>query len=248
MRWFKIDDPGCATLPEDQRAIGVSKDAGVLYVAAVLGGDEHDVLQRASRDRVPFVRNQTRAYVPAHWLADQYPDARDHCAVLAKAATRVQLSDAECIWRLGELASSSSPLDDLKVARSLERAGFARSQLVDAMRFAPLAVGRRGLTGRGVRFSPHYFELDPDGAVIRHGLVTENSLFNAAFEMAPRFSADTVRQLVLRSAEVRSYMEATSRGESSATVSLAPAIFFRGVPTRAGIHQSRQLIEAWQRR
>ncbi len=247
MRWFLIEDPECSTLPEDLSVVGVSREADELYVAAGLGGDEGEVLESASRDQVPCVRHRTLAYVPVNWLTDRYPTARQQCARLVDASARLRLSDAECVLRLGELASGAGPFDDLKVARALEQAGFGRSQLVDAMRFAPLAVGRRGLTARGVRFSPHFFELAPDGAVIRHGLVSENGLFAAAFELAPRLSPDAVRQLVLRSAEVRSYMEATSRGEQASSLSLAPAIFFLGLPTRAGVHQSRELIEAYLR-
>lgn len=248
MRWFVVDDPGCATLPEDMRDIGMSQEADELYVAAGLGGDESDVLQSASRDRIAFVRHRQQAYVPARWLAERYPVARDNCAILADAASRVRHGDAECVWRLGELVSRIGPLDDFAIARALEQAGFARARCVDAMRFAPLAVGRRGLSGRDVRFSPHFFELAPDGAMIRHGLVADNGLYAAAFELAPQFTAEAIRQLVLRSAEVRSYMEATSHGEVAEPLSLAPAVFFVGLPTRAGIRQSRELIDAYRRR
>ena len=61
MRWFVVDDPGCATLPEDMRDIGMSQEADELYVAAGLGGDESDVLQSASRDRIAFVRHRQQA-------------------------------------------------------------------------------------------------------------------------------------------------------------------------------------------
>lgn len=245
MKWFAIDDPRCAGLPDGMRDFGVSEEAGELFVAAGLAGGEADVLERAARDRIRVVHRSPLAYVPARWLATCFPAARDHCGTLAILAATVQRSDLQCAGAYSERVAASDDCDDAKIARWLDEQGFSQRQIVDVIRFTPIACGRRALVGREVDFSPGYFELTADGEVVRHGLVAENGLFAAAYAIAPSFAESVAKRLVVRSAEVCRYMEASSRGALPGLIRLAPTIFFNGTPTRDGMRRAADLVTAY---
>lgn len=248
MKWFAIDDPRCAALPDGMRDIGYSRDEGELFVAAALGGEEAEVLQRAARDGIGVRHRDQRAYVPAQWLETHFPSARDACRMLAAVAATVRRSDLQCASAYSERVAASDDCDDARIARWLDEQGFSQRQIVDVIRFTPIACGRRALVGREVQFSPGYFELSADGEVLRRGLVVENGLFNAAYGIAPTLSESVVKRLVVRSAEVRRYMEASSRGALPGLVRLAPTIFFSDPPTREGMRRAGELVSAYLRR
>lgn len=248
MRWFAIDDPRCAGLPDGMREIGVSKEAGELFVVAVLGGEQTEVLALAALDGIAVVHRSAHAYVPARWLGTRFPAARDPCATLAIVASAVQRSDQQCVGAYSERVAASDDCEDETIARWLDEQGFSRRQIVDAIRFTPIACGRRALVGREVQFSPGYFELTADGDVVHHGQVAENGLYLAAYAMAPTFGESVVKRLVVRSAEVCRYMEASSRGALPGLVRLGPTIFFNGPPTRDGMRRAADLVAAYLRR
>ena len=251
MRWFAIDDPSCAALPEAVRDIGVSRESSELFVAAGLAAlvdladDEAEVVSLARRDGMAVVQRDQRAYVPAQWLATRFPAARDACERLATAATPLRRSDLQCVQAYSERIAASDDCDDTRIARWLDEQGFSRRQIIDVLRFTAIACGRRALAGHEVQFSPGYFELSAEGEVVRRGLVAENGLYAAAYAAAPAFAESVVKRLVLRSAEVRRYMEASSRGAVPDLVRLAPTIFFNAAPTREGMRRAGELVAAY---
>jgi hypothetical protein len=80
MTWIVTDRP--ALIPQWQRSAAVDSD-GTVFVPAVIAGNEMAVLMAAGWDgNVPAVMDDGHVYLPAQWIAKEYPDTAEVCHLI----------------------------------------------------------------------------------------------------------------------------------------------------------------------
>lgn len=86
MEWFCVENDGLADQPKWFRKVGVCPDDGRVFVPAALVGFDMEmiVFLCASQDRATIVEHLNHVYVPAEWMAGQYPDVADTCRVIER--------------------------------------------------------------------------------------------------------------------------------------------------------------------
>jgi len=246
MRWFSIDDPRFAQAPAWMKTFGISKEGGEVYLPAATAGPEETVLRRASVSGVVSAMRHEHAYVPADWLATEYPDVKDVCRKLLIMTEQVRPSDLQCFLRYLELAAMPGDLDDDAISRSMDGENFSRRQIRDATWFIPIALGRRVLDGRGIGFSTGYELFSPDGDPLEQGAFAEQSMYLTAYNLrSPVLSEAVVKKLALRSPEVLGYQGAMTRGVRPQDIQTVPIIFFTGTPTEAGLRCADDHAKRW---
>jgi hypothetical protein len=85
IQWHLMNPPAGHNLPKWKCTFGVSDD-GVVFLPAVIAGDEQAVLLCASYDGVEAVQGFGHLYVSTTWMAREYPPTAEICAAAEKYA------------------------------------------------------------------------------------------------------------------------------------------------------------------
>lgn len=86
LSWSEFELPG-KKLPKRKRTFAVDQETGQVFVAAALTGDaEHLVYVCASDDRMPVHIYNDHYYVPAEWMAIEFPHTKVLCDAVITAA------------------------------------------------------------------------------------------------------------------------------------------------------------------
>lgn len=83
MQWIEVASPEGKKIPRWKRSAGLSSE-GVVFVPAAMTGNESEVFLCAGYDGTPVVRYLNRVYVPADWLAVEFPKTAQICAIISK--------------------------------------------------------------------------------------------------------------------------------------------------------------------
>ncbi len=250
MDWF-VSDMGGDKFPRWMRTFGISKENGEVFVPAAIAGDEREVGLRAKGNGVPCFHHNEHAYVPATWLSRAFPGTREVCeklTLIARNNVPSQATASEVVTQYTLLAPQLAPQaeSDTAIARMLRERGFTWEQSRDALWFTPIAFGRRVLQSKGMTFSEEFFVFSPDGEILQKGRLLDNEIYRAAIELAPALLSDSViKHVAFQSPEIRSFMEAISKGSNPTDLKGAPVVFFSGRPTSAGLERARRMTRSY---
>lgn len=78
MQWFEVENPPGKRHPKWFRSAGLS-DEGVVFLPGAIGGDEKKVTLCAVYDGTPIVQYLKHVYLPAQWLAKEFPKVKEVC-------------------------------------------------------------------------------------------------------------------------------------------------------------------------
>lgn len=84
MRWIEVENPAGKKIPKWKRSAGLSSD-GVVFVPAAMTGNESEVFLCAGYDGTPVVQYLNHVYVPADWLAVEFPKTAEVCQIISKS-------------------------------------------------------------------------------------------------------------------------------------------------------------------
>ena len=270
MRWFSIDDPTFARFPMWMRTFGMAEQDGGIHLPAALAGPEDQVLRRASNQCVPWAIRLEHAYLPADWLAAEFPQVREVCRKLLIAAEQVRPTVLQTILRYLDLVGQCEPgcnsggnsggngggntgcaavgdgLDDTAHSRILDRENHPRQQIADTLRFVPIALGRRVLASKGIEFSDTYLMLSADGQELCRGLFRENPTYVQTLELPSRMLPEAVvRRLAMRSPEVVRLRDVLRAARDPAGLRTLPVSFFVSPPTPHGLARANERAQAF---
>lgn len=88
MQWIEVANPDGKKIPKWKRSAGLSSE-GVVFVPAAMTGNESEVLLCAGYDGTPVVHYLNHIYVPAEWLAAEFPKTAEICAIISKNVREV---------------------------------------------------------------------------------------------------------------------------------------------------------------
>lgn len=242
MRWFSIDEPQFARFPQWMRSFGMAVHDGGIHLAAALAGAEETVLRRASSQSVPWALQHDHAYLPAEWLAAEFPDAKTVCLKLLVVAEQVRPSVLQSILRYLDLVARSDSTDDAAHSRILDSENHPRQQITDTLRFVPIALGRRVLARSGIEFSDMFRVLSADGNELCRGSFRENPTYVQTLALpARKLPEAVVNRLALRSPEVLGLRDYLRAGRDPAGLRTVPVAFFASPPTPLGLARADEL-------
>lgn len=81
MQWYVAEFTEGKKIPKWQRTLAVD-DNGTIYVPAAIAGNEMSVFLAVTYDNIPVICDSNHLYVPVTWLAREYPDTADLCALI----------------------------------------------------------------------------------------------------------------------------------------------------------------------
>ncbi len=84
MQWVCFPDPGEDEHPDWVRTAGVD-GGGKIFVTAALAGREDMVYFCAREDEIKTAELNDHLYVPAGWLAQEFPCTADICHLITRA-------------------------------------------------------------------------------------------------------------------------------------------------------------------
>lgn len=85
MKWISVPTPDGKKIPEWARSIGVS-ERGQVFVPAGMGGKESEVVLCLMYDGVDSHLYLNHSFVPADWMAKEFPATRELCEKMVMAA------------------------------------------------------------------------------------------------------------------------------------------------------------------
>lgn len=83
MQWIEVENLEGKKIPRWKRSAGQSKE-GVVFVPAAMTGNENEVFLCACYDGTPVAHYLNHLYVPADWLAVEFPKTAEICATISK--------------------------------------------------------------------------------------------------------------------------------------------------------------------
>ncbi|MGE9760933.1 hypothetical protein [Pseudomonas sp. PDM20] len=86
--WLVVDKPEGKRMPEWSRTIGVT-DKGQVYVPAAMGGNEQQVVLCLAWDGTDCIEHLNHVFVPADWMAKEFPQTAEICKAILLAAQQV---------------------------------------------------------------------------------------------------------------------------------------------------------------
>ena len=87
MQWIEFESPAGKKIPKWERSAGLSSD-GVVFVPAAMTGNESDVFLCTCYDSTPVVQYLNHIYVPADWLAVEFPKTAEICQIISKSVRK----------------------------------------------------------------------------------------------------------------------------------------------------------------
>ena len=78
MKWLYVENPAGHKKPQWMLSAALADD-GTVFVPAVIAGNEGRVLLMASWDGISSVFDDGHIYLPADWMALEWPDISDVC-------------------------------------------------------------------------------------------------------------------------------------------------------------------------
>ncbi len=84
IEWIEVENSTNKKIPRWQRTTGLSSD-GVVFVPAALAGNEREAFLCAGYDGTPVATHLDHFYVPADWLAAEFPKTADLCHTISKS-------------------------------------------------------------------------------------------------------------------------------------------------------------------
>jgi len=83
MQWIETENNTGKRWPKWQRTAAISDD-GVVFVPGGMLGNESEVLLCAGYDGVPMAIHLKHLYVPAQWMAKEFPKSAEVCELIER--------------------------------------------------------------------------------------------------------------------------------------------------------------------
>jgi hypothetical protein len=80
LQWVCVSEPEMNRKAAKWKRCAALDDDGTVFVPAVIGGNEMAAFLAASWNRTPAVLKWEHIYLPAQWVAAEYPKAAQLCA------------------------------------------------------------------------------------------------------------------------------------------------------------------------
>lgn len=94
MRWIELENPVGKKIPKWQRSSAISDD-GTVFVPGGMLGNEQEVFLCANYDGVTMVSYLNHVFVPARWLAAEFPKSADVCELIERKIKEIIESSDE---------------------------------------------------------------------------------------------------------------------------------------------------------
>lgn len=82
MQWIEVENSEGKKISKWKRSVGLSNE-GVVFVPAAMTGNESDVFLCAGYDGTSVVQYLNHIYVPADWLAAEFPKTAEICKIIS---------------------------------------------------------------------------------------------------------------------------------------------------------------------
>jgi hypothetical protein len=92
MQWIEVPNTSRKNVPAWQRSAGLADD-GTVFVPAAIAGNEEAAVLSASWDGVGVVLYKKHAFLPAGWIAQEHPTARELCGKIERKVREACASD-----------------------------------------------------------------------------------------------------------------------------------------------------------
>lgn len=89
MQWFEIDDPKANDFPVWAKSFSINDEGRLFVPAAIAKVPEQEVFLCTLSDSIPSILHKNHRYVPAKWLATEFPKASELCRLIEAAATEL---------------------------------------------------------------------------------------------------------------------------------------------------------------
>ncbi|HEL3815762.1 TPA: hypothetical protein UMY79_002659 [Stenotrophomonas maltophilia] len=86
MYWIEFEQPAGKKVPKQLLTLGISKKDGTVFLPALLAESERTVLMCAQYSPTIVSMFDGHPYVPAEWMAEEFPEIRDRCDFLTTIA------------------------------------------------------------------------------------------------------------------------------------------------------------------
>jgi len=86
MYWIDFEQPAEKKFPKQLLTLGIAKRDGTVFLPALLAESEHVVLMCAKYSPTIVAMLDGHPYVPAEWMAEEFPETRDRCDFLTTLA------------------------------------------------------------------------------------------------------------------------------------------------------------------
>lgn len=84
MNWFEVEQPQGKRIAAWRRTFGIDGDE--VFLPAAIAGDEMHIMLCTAYDGTRWAHYDGHAYVPARWMAAEFPKVRALCDELAASA------------------------------------------------------------------------------------------------------------------------------------------------------------------
>lgn len=91
MFWIEMEKPEGTRMPKWQRSAAIS-DEGIVFVPAAIAGNEQEVFLCANFDATSIVNYLNHLFVPADWLAKEFPETKEICDVVSSKVKEIYVS------------------------------------------------------------------------------------------------------------------------------------------------------------
>lgn len=85
MIWLESENVVGKNFPKWVRSVGISED-GTVFVPAAIAGNEQEVFLCTAYDGAAVATYRNHVFVPATWLAKEFPDAKELCEIMENRA------------------------------------------------------------------------------------------------------------------------------------------------------------------
>ncbi|HFK2921888.1 TPA: hypothetical protein ACGY72_003090 [Stenotrophomonas maltophilia] len=86
MYWIDFEQPARKKFPKQLLTLGIAKKDGTVFLPALLAEPERTVLMRTQYRPTTVTMLDGHPYVPAEWMAEEFPEIRDRCDFLTTVA------------------------------------------------------------------------------------------------------------------------------------------------------------------
>jgi hypothetical protein len=153
------------------------------------------------------------------------------------------MNAASAIQEYIEFVGVNEKWDDDAAKRHLMANGVPEAIADDAVRFAPIAIGRAFMESLGVELSNQYLCFRADGSVARSGDLDQNEVFRTAIELAPDLALHPgFKAAAYSSPEVDAVNQALQDGSDAKDLVLGPVALFLEQPTRRGFQTAQEHV------
>lgn len=88
MYWIEMEQPEGKRIQKWQRSAAIT-DEGVVFVPGAIAGSEHEVMLCAAYDGTSVINHLKHLYVPANWLAKEFPETKEVCELISSRVKEI---------------------------------------------------------------------------------------------------------------------------------------------------------------